>query len=123
MHPHESLLRSEREFRQWIYCVSHRTLLLRSVKSEAWSTRIDVVFNGVSELCAPTTLRGIELFEAPRAWLDAARPRPDRALGDRVFRLSSTSEDFIVAATVAWHEDALGDFDPSHFSVPRLVWG
>jgi hypothetical protein len=28
----------------------------------------------------------------------------------------------LFATTVGWHEDALGDFDPSHFSVPRLVW-
>ncbi len=116
------MLRSEREFRQWIYCVSHRTLLLRSLKSDAWATRMDVVFTGVSELCAPTTLRGIEIFEAPRSWLDSIWPRSDRAVADRVFRLSSSTDDFIVAATAGWHEDALGDFDPSHFSVPRLVW-
>jgi len=105
--------------------VSHSTLLLRSVKQHGVPTRIDLIFKPVRHIILPTTLNGVDVREVDRSDLSA---HVADAVGaheptDKVFALSGpTGGAWVVAGTMAWHEDAGEDSDPSHFSVPRLLW-
>jgi hypothetical protein len=49
----------ERRFQMWAYSVSHSLLLLRSVKTAVHSSRIDLLFTGVSFIqpSVPTYVR------------------------------------------------------------------
>ena len=63
----DRLFSSPRTFRVWSYSVGHLTLLLRSTKEDTSprsSTRVDVVFVSVRSINIPTTLHGVEIFEA-----------------------------------------------------------
>jgi hypothetical protein len=52
------ILDSDRKFQVWKYTVGHSQLLLRSTKSPDCSTRIDVLFKGVSEFHLPASFVG-----------------------------------------------------------------
>ncbi|MGC4119346.1 MAG: hypothetical protein QM765_33230 [Myxococcales bacterium] len=119
------LFSSQRCFRLWLYTVSHRTLLLRSVKGKGATTRVDIIFKPVSQLRLPTELDGIRV----RAVLPSGATPEVTALlekcgpDEKLYSLSGDNLDgWVMAGMVAWHEDE-GDYgDPSHFSVPRMVW-
>lgn len=72
------LIRSARTFRVWSYAIGHRTLYLRSAKSEEGGTTIDIGFASVYEMHLPTELQGIAIHEEitddgpatqPRKWI------------------------------------------------------
>ncbi|HEV7680342.1 MAG TPA: hypothetical protein VGQ42_17415 [Candidatus Dormibacteraeota bacterium] len=46
----EVLVRFDRPFEVWVYAVGHRQLLLRSVKSDTWTTRVDVLYKDVQAM-------------------------------------------------------------------------
>jgi hypothetical protein len=50
---------SNRRFQVWRYQVGHSQLLLRSVKSAAHASRIDVLFKGVDAIELPTSFDGL----------------------------------------------------------------
>lgn len=50
---------SDRKFQVWKYTVSHAMLLVRSVKDDHHSTRIDVLFVAVEHLDIPTSFDGL----------------------------------------------------------------
>jgi len=112
----------EREFQVWLYTVSHSILLLRSVKSETLSTRVDVIFKPVRALSVPTTLVGIDVRSMPVP-ATLAGVVPDLHDSDQFFSLTGAEPTWwIVAGTVDWHGDEGEYSDPSSFSVPRMVW-
>jgi hypothetical protein len=122
----ESIFKSTRTFQVWLYTVSHSILLLRSVKDERLSTRIDVLFKPVRFMSVPATLAGIDVRLVDRADLSG----PEHALllaacgpKDKVFALSGERGGaWVVAGVMAFHEDEGAYADQSHFDVPRMVW-
>jgi hypothetical protein len=54
---------SDRDFQMWRYTVSHGQLLLRSVRTDVHSTRVDVLFKNVSWLDLPSTFTGLTITQ------------------------------------------------------------
>ncbi len=116
-----SLFSSPRTFRVWLFTVSHRILLLRSVKAPGLSTRIDLVFKPVRHMNLPTVLDGIDV-RSMRAGDEDFGLGPF-VPGETLFFLASLpAQAWVACGTMAAHEDGGDDFDPSHFSVPKMVW-
>jgi len=91
---------SHRRFQMWKYTVSHKMLLLRSVKGDDHPTRIDVLFVGVSHVVLPTAFDGLRIERS----------------GDD-FRLAGSDwEGSVVALNMAHEEDNGEYFDPSPFA-------
>jgi hypothetical protein len=122
----ESIFASQRTFQVWLYTVSHSILLLRSVKDERLSTRIDLLFKPVRFMSVPATLTGIDVRLVERA--DLTGPEHAAVVGasgpeDKVFALSGERGGaWVVSGVMAFHEDHGAYSDPSHFDVPRMVW-
>lgn len=97
---------SPRKFLWWVYTVSMRQLLLRAVKEDGASTRVDLCFGGVTRVQLPASLRGV---------------RVERD-GD-LFVLTETDGQRweIEAVSFNWHEDDLEYNDPCHFELPCPV--
>jgi hypothetical protein len=91
---------SDRTFQMWKYRVGHKTLLLRSVKSEPISTRIDVLFVAVDRLELPTLMHRLVIHSE-----------------DREFQLRGDGWAGLVIAGAMAHEEDKGEyFDPSPFA-------
>jgi hypothetical protein len=52
---------SDRHFQIWRYEVGHAQLLLRSVKGDQHSSRVDVLFKAVEAIDLPTRFDGLEI--------------------------------------------------------------
>jgi hypothetical protein len=52
---------SARRFQMWLYEVGHSQLLLRSVKNEDQTTRVDVLFKNVHSIQLPTAMAGMSI--------------------------------------------------------------
>jgi hypothetical protein len=52
---------SDREFRIHLYWMSHGILLLRSDRTEAHPTRVDILFQDIRWMCLPAWLTGIQI--------------------------------------------------------------
>jgi hypothetical protein len=97
---HQFEFESDRHFQMWKYGVGHAQLLLRSVKDETHSTRIDVLFVAVERLDLPTTLNGLRIQRV-----------------DDHFRLSGADWQGSVAAGNVAHAEDDGEYnDPSPFA-------
>jgi hypothetical protein len=116
---------SPRTFRIWLYTVTHGTLLLRSVKEPGLPTRVDVIFKPVRYVRMPTTLVGLAVHSVLPSELHGELAESVGAVDpeDKVFALAGPRGDaWVVSGVMGWHEDEGGDFEPSHFSVPQMVW-
>jgi hypothetical protein len=109
----------ERDFQVWLYTVSHAQLLLRSNRSDAEQTRVDILFKGVNAVQLPTIMRGLNMSTAPRS----KAVEISKTLGvplsrnDKVFVLRGADYVGFVVALVAFaHEDEGHHWDPSHFA-------
>jgi hypothetical protein len=106
-----------------MYTVSHRSLLLRSIRTPAIPTRVDVAFVGVDAVHVPTTLESLICVERSAEWLKSAHPSAATPPSDaRVFQLDYNHNYFIVAANAGVYIDERGEFEPSQASLPRMVW-
>ena len=107
-----------RPFQVWLYAVGHGQLLLRSNRSDEFTTRVDMLLNNVAAMHLPTVFDDLSLAEASA---DEARGLNIQLgalpVGDRkVFLIrGSNFVGYIVAGAVAWHEDEGHDYDESHF--------
>ncbi len=111
------IINSERRFQVWGYTVSHSELLLRSVKSEEFRTRIDVFLKGVKEFHLPTIFDGLlvkeataEDFEQMSILCDAVSLRH----GAFVFK-GNKFVGYVIAFGIWCHEDQGEYYDPSFF--------
>jgi hypothetical protein len=110
--PTLELFKSDREFRIWSYEIGHRTLTLRSVKTPALPTRIDIRFVSVDSIALPTTMSGVMLLDAG----------PDHD-GRRFIVRGAGYDGSVVAGAAAVHEDT-GEFsDPAYWDDPRHIRG
>jgi hypothetical protein len=111
------LLNSNRTFQLWSARAGHGLLLLRSNKSGADDTRIDVLFKPVAALKLRTSLNGLLVREAGLEER-AAIEREVGSSGDVEGAFVIESGDFtgyLVASVFASHEDH-GDYNsPSYF--------
>src|SRR4051794_23343253 len=89
-----------RDFQLWAYDVSHSCLLLRSTKTDACPTQLDVLFKNVTRIELPARVDDLEVDD-----LGAG------ANGIHRYRLTGTdAEGCIVAGAAAWLESDL-DYD------------
>ena len=90
-------------FQLWSYDVSHSYLLLRSTKTDARPTQIDVMFKGVKRIDLPVLIDNLEVRD-----LDV------EADGPHGFQLTGSGVEGLVIAWVgAWLENDLEYYDPS----------
>ena len=121
----EIRLVSTRTFRVWLYTVSHSMLLLRSLRGPQFATRVDLLFKPVCRMSIPTLLDGVDLRAVGRNELPTklAAEVGDCKPTSTFYSLSGESlTSWVVSGTASWHEDEGADNEPSHFSVPRVVW-
>ncbi|AEV87634.1 hypothetical protein ACWT_6622 [Actinoplanes sp. SE50] len=110
------IFQSERTFQVWRYSVSHATLLLRSTRTAAQPTRIDLIFSGVRRMLLQPTFDGITVALASAEERDAAVRRVGGDWGDReLYLLDPAAANFVASAPPAWHEDEGSYSDPSYF--------
>lgn len=105
-----------RVFQLWAYSVGMSRLLLRSTRSDAYDTRVDVLFQGVRAMQVPTTLPGLVVWYADDRQLaeitEATGLIPDDET--RFFVLLSGSLTGYVVASVCVHAEDEGEyFHPS----------
>jgi hypothetical protein len=110
--------RSERVFQVWAYTVGMRRLLLRSTKTETFSTRIDVLFQNVKALMLATSIEGLVVGPAGEALSE--RITADTSLlpddGTHFYRVEmSAGSGYVVAGVVVEDEDSGEYFEPSKY--------
>ncbi len=106
-----------------MYVVSHRSLLLRSIRTELEPSRIDVAFFQVDEVYMPTSLESLEInAQLPSPSTDVRRVRRETNTGARRFRLQPDTDWYVIASVCYAAVDDKGEFEPSQFSFPRLLW-
>lgn len=112
-----------RTFRLWMYVVSHRALLLRSSRTDIEPSRIDVAFFQVEEVHLPTSLDSLEISAySIESSTDVRRARRESNPESKVFRLQRGSDWYVIASVCSAAADDKGEFEPSQFSLPRLLW-
>lgn len=114
------LLDSKRHFQIWEYTVGHKQLLLRSVKATGLPTRIDILFKNVAAIHLCTTLDGLTISEAAEVQMIdlQLQTNPQILAGRKAFVVRGADfEGYVVAGTLAWHEDDGEYDDPSYFQL------
>lgn len=109
----------ERPFQLWAHTVSHSQLLLRSTKGDGRATRVDVVFVNVSAQLVHKN------YERPDVRLanDSEQKQIEYLTGlpstprTQHFVLEGGPTSFVVAESVAAHEDRGEYFDATRFDV------
>ena len=106
------MFESSRTFQLWKYLVGHRQLLLRSNRSEAVSTRLDVLFKNVTVINLPTHLDGLSVALAPEH--EAESVRGERGVeardGQQVYSVRGQNyRGYVIAGSIFTHEDD-GDY-------------
>jgi hypothetical protein len=123
------LLNQARQFQIWKYTVSHRELLLRSVKGPVQppqrkmppgpTTRFDVLFTNVAAIHLPTRFDGLTILEAEENEKKELPLLPAEAASPKYYKVfivrGTDFSGYVIAADVFWHEDEYGDSDPSHY--------
>ena len=119
------IIDSERDFQVWKYTVGHRQLLLRSTKSPAFPTRIDVFFKGVVQFHLPTSFSGLSITEGSDADVrKVCSVQESLPFGKdvKVFIVKGLEfVGYVAALIAAFHEDD-GEYDgPSFFSKDNIL--
>ena len=93
--------RFERTFKLWDYYITRSQLLMRSHKTVAHPTNIDIIFGDVEYVELPTNLRGLAIVapqpaEVWRAEQVMNGPVP----GERIFVIETKGRRYMVVASV-----------------------
>lgn len=114
----DRLDRRERAFQVWAYTVGMGRLLLRSTKSETFTTRVDVLFQNVKAMNLGTQLDGLVVSRADEP-LAARITEETGLLPDEdalFFRVESADRTgYVVAGAMAEDEDSGEYFEPSKY--------
>ena len=116
----KALISFNRDFQIWKYTVGHSQLLLRSTKTPACPSRVDVFFKNVGALNLPSNFSGLSIVEC--SITEAAKVNTfdplSIAQGQRklFFVRGSAFEGYVIAGVVVWHEDDREYHEPSFFS-------
>ena len=102
-----------RSFQIWSFTVSHSQLLLRSVKTAEFPSRIDILFKDVDRINLPVSLRGLTVREVSGN-AESIGITPPLSEGSRLFEVESEQfVGYVAAGAMLTHEDQ-GDYcDPS----------
>lgn len=113
----EQLVRLDRPFQVWMYAVGHRQLLLRSVKTDSLTTRVDLLFKDVRAMLMHPRMPGVTLERAAKG--EASRFSELLGLPEEteVYALSREPLLLVAASVAVWHEDEGEYFDPCFFDV------
>lgn len=112
----EKFYQPERVFQLWSYTIGMGRLLLRSVKTTSFASRIDLLFQNVQALKLPTVLHGLAITKACADDIEDISTQtgllPD---ADRNFYVLSGPHyyGYVVAGVVATCEDSREYFEPS----------
>jgi len=110
------LFSSDRFFAIFSYALSHGLLLLRSGKTDAAPTRVDILFQDVRAMEIRAWFSGIEIREASPEILKnfASNPLPLLEPGNKMYQVSGGDwSGYILAGIMSTHEDDGGLFEPS----------
>jgi hypothetical protein len=102
------MFNSDRLFVVHSYSASHGLLLLRSRKTPALPTRIDVLFQDVRAMELRCWFDGIAIDEVPDGFLAdfASKPRELVEAGNKIYKLTGKGWcGYVVAGIVRTHED------------------
>jgi hypothetical protein len=107
---------ADRRFQVWAYSVSMARLLLRSTKSETFTTRLDVLFQNVKAMKLPTGLDGLVVAQADTP--EEARISAETGLlpseDTKIFTVRAGAFDgYVVAGVCVAAEDQGEYFEPS----------
>jgi hypothetical protein len=115
------LFESPRTFRLWWATVSHGQLILRSVKNDAYDTRIDLLFKPVEALKLNVSLQGIVVRESIASEATAARVEVGLPHEQRVLIIESGAlTGYVAANAFAFHEDTGEYGEASYRDLPAL---
>ena len=107
----------DREFSVFVYLISHGLLLLRSGKSEAHPTRVDILFQDVRWIGIPGLMNGVRIERGDRAEIPIPlTPTIARDAEDlSVYRVISegVSHCLLASRTVSFSEDEMEFFEAS----------
>lgn len=113
-----TIVNLERHFQMWLYTASHGQLLLRSNRSDLYSTRVDVLFKNVTAVQLRTDFDLQSILEVS---INEVADGSISAFGmvganQRIFMLVGPSfSGHVVAGALHWHEDVGQHFDDSFF--------
>lgn len=109
----EALFSSDRLFQVWQYTVSHRQLLLRSTRDEAFPKRLEILFKAVDFMAVPPILDGLKITACspPEGELAAASAVAGSAIWYRLESRGTTAH--VAAGAMVLGEDELEYDDPS----------
>ena len=102
-----------RDFQLWDYRVSHGQLLIRSPKSPAENTNVDIVFVGVDYIDSPRHLSGLRLEEPTDSEVAVVSERLGRTVDRKaIFILVAQGmRHIVVAVAVKVAESDMDIFD------------
>lgn len=112
MMTNNSVFQSSRSFVVFSYSAGHGLLLLRSRKTTANPTRIDVLVQDVRAMEIRTWFDGIQIDQVGADYLRAFQSKPEEMMekGNRIYSLTSTNwRGFIVGGIISTLEDE-GDY-------------
>jgi len=107
----------------WRYAVGHGQLLLRSTKTPAQPTRIDVLFKNVAALHLPASFDRLSIAETSgveRANLNLQVSSKEMAERKTFVVRSTNFQGYVIASAVVSHEDEGEYDDPSFFTILPL---
>jgi hypothetical protein len=105
-----------RMFEFWSSNVSHGIVVLRSNRSPGFSTRIELVWKGVSALSVVSAMHDVELRVAAREEAAAivSKLPQDASIGREVYWLAARQfSGYVVAAYLELVEDTFEYYEPS----------
>jgi hypothetical protein len=110
-----------RTFQMWSFTVGHGQLLIRSTKSEAHSTRVDILFKNVKSVYLPTLLNDLSISKVQDATVitQLILQMPEFEVDDvNVYEVAGKNyKGFVVAGFCGWHEDDKEYNEPSAFLI------
>jgi hypothetical protein len=110
------LVSFRRTFQVWLYTVSHGQLLLRSTKTSAQDTQVDVLFKNVAAISVPSLFEGLSISEVQNSeWRASGLPLGLFSIEDRTyFRLEGDKwVGHILAGQCIWCEGEADYFSKS----------
>ncbi|MEU8350810.1 hypothetical protein [Streptomyces sp. NPDC048845] len=113
----ENIFSSERSFKTWQYSVSHRRLLIRSVREAhaEHGTRIDILFSGVTHLCVKPVYEGLVIRKGNQEEVVRLSEFLDIQVDQReLYLLGHGLSSFVISgAPPQWREDERYSDEPS----------
>jgi hypothetical protein len=107
----------KRKFAVFSYNINHGLLLIRSGKTPAHRTRIDILFQDVWAIECRTEFEDLRIEEVAPDFLNSVRSKAAAVLepGHKVYALKSSDwVGFVVGGIVSHHEDEGEFFAPSY---------